>query len=211
MPPTTKAFIVALAAGTLAVGAFVQEARAQTPDRPSQTPAASETPNASDFTDTELLAYDGAVTRLRILSEALSGAPPTPEQQGEMAAVVQQSGLAVERYNAIARASTEDPAIRARVRVLKARPPAADSVAANVTEDELQRYVVAVDQIRDITGEVENGRANAEQASALAGAVQASGLSTARYNAIATAVFESDWLRARANLVRAKMAKQNPA
>lgn len=210
MSHTTKPLIVAVAVATLAAGAFVQEARSQTPPEP-QTAAPPEAPGTSDFTDTELLAYDSAITRLRVLGEALNGAPPTEEQQREMAAVVQQSGLAVERYNAIARASTEDPAIRARIRVLKAPAPAAESVAANVTDDELRRYVVAVDQIRDITGEVENGRANAEQAAALARVVQASGLSTERYNAIATAVFESDWLRARANVVRAKQAEQSPS
>ena len=80
-----------------------------------------------------------------------------------------------------------------------------------MTDDELRRYVVAVDQIRDITGDVENGRASPEQAAALARAVQGSGLSTERYNAIATAVFESDWLRARANVIRAKQTGENPA
>lgn len=176
-----------------------------------QTPLVAEASAPSEFTDAELMAYDGAITQLRVLSEALNGAQPTAEQQGEMAAVVQQSGLAVERYNAIARASAENSAIRARIRVLKAPMPAADSVAANVTEDELRRYVVAVDQIRDITGDAENGRASPEEAAALARAVQGSGLSTERYNAIANAVFESDWLRARANVIRAKQTGDNPA
>ncbi|WP_438850934.1 DUF4168 domain-containing protein [Brevundimonas nasdae] len=176
-----------------------------------QTPLVAEASAPSEFTDAELMAYDGAITQLRVLSEALNGAQPTAEQQGEMAAVVQQSGLAVERYNAIARASAENPGIRARIRVLKAPMPAADSVAANVTEDELRRYVVAVDQIRDITGDAENGRASPEEAAALARAVQGSGLSTERYNAIANAVFESDWLRARANVIRAKQTGDNPA
>jgi hypothetical protein len=211
MAHATKPLIVALAAGTLAVGAFAQEAHSQSAAGPMQTPLISEVPAPSEFTDAELMAYDGAITRLRVLSEALNGGQPTAEQQGEMAAVVQQSGLAVERYNAIARASADNPAIRARIRVLKAPMPAADSVAANVTEDELRRYVVAVDQIRDITGDVENGRASPEQAAALARAVQGSGLSTERYNAIATAVFESDWLRARANVIRAKQTGDNPA
>ncbi|QYC11904.1 DUF4168 domain-containing protein [Brevundimonas nasdae] len=211
MTHATKPFIVALAAGTLAVGAFVQDAQSQSAAGPLQTPLVSEAPAPSEFTDAELMAYDGAITRLRVLSEALNGAQPTAEQQGEMATVVQQSGLAVERYNAIARASADNPAIRARIRVLKAPMPAADSVAANVTEDELRRYVVAVDQIRDITGDVENGRASPEEAAALARAVQGSGLSTERYNAIATAVFESDWLRARANVIRAKQTGENPA
>lgn len=211
MTHATKPLIVALAAGTLAVGTFAQDANAQSAAEPMQTPLVSEAPAPSAFTDAELLAYDGAITRLRVLSEGLNGAQPTAEQQGEMAAVVQQSGLAVERYNAIARASADNPAIRARIRVLKAPMPAANSVAANVTDDELRRYVVAVDQIRAITGDVENGRASPEQAAALARAVQGSGLSTERYNAIATAVFESDWLRARANVIRAKQTGENPA
>lgn len=197
-----KPFVVALAA-TLSVSAIPRDAQSQEPSEPRQTPGALEAPVASEFSDAELLAYDGAITRLRVLSQALNGAQPTPEQQGEMAGVVQQSGLAVERYNAIARASAEDPAIRARIRVLNMPAPPADSVAASVTEDELRRYVVAVDQIRDITSDVENGRADPEQAAALARAVQGSGLPTERYNAIATAVYESDWLRARANMIRA--------
>ncbi len=211
MPHATKPLIVALAAGTLAVGAFARDANSQSAGGPMQTPLVAEASAPSEFTDAELMAYDGAITQLRVLSEALNGAQPTAEQQGEMAAVVQQSGLAVERYNAIARASAENPGIRARIRVLKAPMPAADSVAANVTEDELRRYVVAVDQIRDITGDAENGRASPEEAAALARAVQGSGLSTERYNAIANAVFESDWLRARANVIRAKQTGDNPA
>lgn len=209
MPRIAKPFIVAFSAGTLSIGVFAQDVRSQTVAQPSQTPAVSGAPMTSDFSDAELLAYDGAITRLRLLSEALNGAQPTPEQQGEMAAVVQQSGLAVEQYNSIARASAEDPAIRAQIRLLKTPAPPADSAAANVTEDELRRYVSAVDQIRDVTGDVENGRASPQQAAALARAVQGSGLSTERYNAIATAVFESDWLRARATVIRAKAADDN--
>ncbi|WP_414756779.1 hypothetical protein, partial [Anabaena sp. CCY 9910] len=59
-----------------------------------QTPLVAEASAPSEFTDAELMAYDGAITQLRVLSEALNGAQPTAEQQGEMAAVVQQSGLA---------------------------------------------------------------------------------------------------------------------
>ena len=160
--------------------------------------------------DAVIITYDGAVTRLRDLAAALNGSAPTAQQQGELAAVVQQSGLAVERYNSIAQASAADPAIRARIRVLKAPMPAANTVAAGVTEDELRRYVGAVDKIRDITAEVQNGRANAEQGAALSSAVRGSGLSTDRYNAIAKAVFDDQWLRARANAIRAQPAVHRP-
>ena len=126
MTHATKPFIVALAAGTLAVGGVrARGAQSQIGGRAVANALRSrKRPRRRISPMLSFSAYDGAITRLRVLSEALNGAQPTAEQQGEMAAVVQQSGLAVERYNAIARASADNPAIRARIRVLKAPMPA---------------------------------------------------------------------------------------
>ncbi|NBW09140.1 MAG: hypothetical protein EBR82_14065 [Caulobacteraceae bacterium] len=91
----------------------------------------------------------------------------SPPKPAELAGVVQQSGLPVERYNAIAKASAEDPAVRARIALLKAPMPESHSVAADVTDDELERYVSAVDRIREITSRIEGNRTDPQQSAAL--------------------------------------------
>ncbi|MFN4069831.1 MAG: hypothetical protein ACK4IW_10440, partial [Brevundimonas aurantiaca] len=96
------ALLVSAAALLTAAGAQAQTATPYQPASGQTTPtqAAPADPNdPSTFTDEELRKYDAAITRVRAVSDTLNGAQPTPEQQAEMAAAVQESGLEVVRFN----------------------------------------------------------------------------------------------------------------
>jgi hypothetical protein len=180
-------------------------AQAQTAPTAAPAPAVAAAPaDDSTFTDAELRQYDAAITRVRVVSDALNGAQPTPEQQAEMAAAVQESGLEVVRFNAISTAAAESPVVNARINALKAPAPAAGSVAAGVSEAELTRFTQAMVKIRAVTANVQNGQATPEQSAQLTAAVEGSGLAVDRFNAIATAVSQDAGLRARAELIGAQ-------
>ncbi|MDO9609555.1 MAG: hypothetical protein Q7J26_13615 [Brevundimonas sp.] len=194
------ALFASAAALLTAAGAYAQtpyEASGQT--APSAAPAP-----AADFTDEELRKYDAAITRVRAVSDTLNGAQPTPEQQAEMAAAVQDSGLEVVRFNAISTAAAESPVINARINAMKAPKPAPGSVAAGVSDAELRQFVEAMTQIRAVTANVQNGQATPEQSAQLTAAVEGSGLAVDRFNAVATAVSQDPGLRARAELIGAQ-------
>lgn len=197
------ALFASAAALMTAAGAQAQDQTQDQMGSANQAEAAAQA-DARPYTDEELLKYDAAIARVRTVSDTLNGAQPTPEQQAEMAAAVQDSGLEVVRFNAISRAAAEGPVINARIRALKAPPPAPGSVAASVTDDELARFVEATTKIRAITSTVQNGQATPEQSAQLTAAVQGSGLPTERFNAIATAVSQDPGLQARAQVVRAR-------
>ena len=210
------ALLVSAAALLTAAGAQAQtttQAPAQAPTQtppaapaaaPAQTMPAPAATTGSDFTDDELMKYDAAITRVRAVSDNLNGAEPTPEQQTEMAAAVQESGLEVVRFNAISSAAAETPVINARINLLKAPDPAAGSVAASVTDAELGQFVTAMTQIRAVTATVQNNQATPEQSAQLTAAVEGSGLAVDRFNAIATAVSQDAGLRAQAEFLGAQ-------
>lgn len=201
------ALLVSAAALLTAAGAQAQTATPYQPASGQTTPtqAAPAYPNdPSTFTDEELRKYDAAITRVRAVSDTLNGAQPTPEQQAEMAAAVQDSGLEVVRFNAISRAAADNPVIDARIRAMKAPPPVPGSVAAGVSEAELTQFVQAMEKIRAVTATVQNGQATPEQSAQLTAAVQGSGLAVDRFNAIAAAVSQDAGLRARAELIGAR-------
>lgn len=179
-------------------------AQAQESPPPSTAPAAPAAPLAGGFTDEELKKFDDAMAQVRAVSSTLNGAQPTAEQQAQMAAAVQNSGLEVTRFNAISTAVSSDPVLAARIAVLNAAPPAPGTPAAGVTDDELSRYVTAMNQIRAVTAEVENGQATPEQSAQLTAAVQGSGLEVERFNAIAQTVSQSEYLQAKAQLIGAR-------
>lgn len=195
------ALIASLPVLMAAAGAQAQESQPPS-TAPSAAPAAAAA--AAGFTDEELKQFDAAMTRVRAVSDTLNGAQPTPEQQAEMAAAIQESGLEVTRFNAISTAASSDPVLVARIGVLKATPPAPGTPAASVTDDELTRYVTAMTQIRAVTAEVQNGQATPEQSAQLTAAVQGSGLQVERFNAIAQAVSQDDYLQAKAQLIGAQ-------
>ena len=171
---------------------------------PAAVPTAAPMAGSTTFTDDELKKFDDAMAKVRAVSDTLNGAQPTPEQQAEMAAAVQDSGLEVVRFNAISRAAADNPVIDARIRAMKAPPPVPGSVAAGVSEAELTQFVQAMEKIRAVTANVQNGQATPEQSAQLTAAVQGSGLAVDRFNAIAAAVSQDPGLRARAELIGAR-------
>ncbi len=185
-----------------AAGAQAQES--PPPSTAPAAPAAPGAPVAGGFTDEELKKFDDAMAQVRAVSSTLNGAQPTAEQQAQMTAAVQNSGLEVTRFNAISTAVSSDPVLAARIAVLNAAPPAPGTPAAGVTDDELSRYVTAMNQIRAVTAEVENGQATPEQSAQLTAAVQGSGLEVERFNAIAQTVSQSEYLQAKAQLIGAR-------
>lgn len=78
-----------------------------TPESPAGSVAAS-------VTDAEVAQFGAAMTAVRAAMPA-GGAAPTTEQQAAMAAAVSASGLALDRFNAIAGAVGSDDRLRARL------------------------------------------------------------------------------------------------
>jgi hypothetical protein len=191
------------------VAVLATAATAQAQETPAPTAAA--TPAAptgsSTFTDDELKKFDDAMVKVRAVSDTLNGAQPTPEQQAQMAAAVQDSGLEVTRFNTLSNAVAADPALAARIRVVNATPPAPGTPAAAVTDDELTRFVTAMTQIRTITAQVQNNQATPAQSAQLTAAVEASGLTTERFNTISRLVSEAPYLQAKAELAGARLEK----
>lgn len=196
-----------------AAGAQAQESQPPSPAMPAAptaqpaAPAPAAAPAAGGFTDDELKKFDDAMAQVRAVSSTLNGAQPTAEQQAQMAAAVQNSGLEVTRFNAISTAVSADPVLAARIAVLNTPAPAPGTPAAGVTDDELTRYVTAMTQIRAVTAEVQNGQATPEQSAQLTAAVQGSGLEVERFNTIAQVVSQDAHLQAKAELIDARQAK----
>lgn len=191
------------------VAVLATAATAQAQDAPAPTagatPAAAPTTGSATFTDDELKKFDDAMVKVRAVSDTLNGAQPTPEQQAQMAAAVQDSGLEVTRFNTLSNAVAADPALAARIRVVNATPPAPGTPAAAVTDDELNRFVAAMAQIRTITAQVQNNQATPEQSAQLTAAVEGSGLTTERFNTISRLVSETTYLQAKAELAGARL------
>ena len=55
------------------------------------------------------------------IARALGGAQPNEEQQAQMAAAIENSGLDIERFNAISSATAEDEHLRARIALAQTR------------------------------------------------------------------------------------------
>ena len=204
MPMRTPRLALFASVAVLATAATAQAQDAPAPTA-AATPAAST--GSSTFTDDELKKFDDAMVKVRAVSDTLNGAQPTPEQQAQMAAAVQDSGLEVTRFNTLSNAVAADPALAARIRVVNATPPAPGTPAAAVTDDELTRFVTAMTQIRTITAEVQNNQATPEQSAQLTAAVEASGLTTERFNTISRLVSETTYLQAKAELAGARLEK----
>ncbi|WP_425989272.1 DUF4168 domain-containing protein [Brevundimonas sp. TWP2-3-2] len=84
-----------------------------TPESPAGSVAAS-------VTDAEVVQFGAAMTAVRAAMPA-GGAAPTTEQQAAMAAGVSSSGLALDRFNAIAGAVGSDARLRARLELAAVR------------------------------------------------------------------------------------------
>ena len=75
---------------------------------------------ATEYSDAQLQAFGTAMTAVRAASPT-NGSAPNAEQQAAMAAAVSASGLALDRFNAIAGAVSTDERLRARLELADAK------------------------------------------------------------------------------------------
>lgn len=165
-----------------------------------ETPAVAEA--SEEVTDAQLISFNEAMQKVRGIAAAAGGSP-TPEQQAEMAAAIEASGLGIEQFNAVSTKVSSDAVLRARLGVLSAPEAAAGSVAAGVSDEEVAQFSAAMARIRDVAP-AGGAAPDADQQAAMAAAVSNSGLELERFNAIATAVSEDARLRARVELADAQ-------
>lgn len=157
------------------------------------------------FTDDELKSFGTAMGELGEVAAQVQGGTPTAEQQAEMASIVQNSGLTIDRFNAISNAVSADPVLQARVAVVMAPPSPAGSVAASVTDEEVEKFSAAISSIQAIAATVD-GTPTAEQQAEMAAIVEGSGMTIERFNAISNAVSTDTTLQARMRLADAERA-----
>lgn len=86
----------------------------------ARTPAPAAGSVAASVTDAELTQFAAAMKEIRPVAVAANGSP-SPEQAAQMQAAVQNSGLEVERFNAIAQAVSAEPRLQARIELIDAR------------------------------------------------------------------------------------------
>ena len=84
------------------------------------TPESPEGSVAAGVTDAELAQFAPAYAQVRDIAVAANGAP-TAEQQTQMAEIIQNSGLSIERFNEISTALSSDQRLQARVALAEAQ------------------------------------------------------------------------------------------
>lgn len=151
---------------------------------------------ADAISDAELSSFVAAMEAVRPIAAA-AGSSPTAEQQVEMASAIEASGLALDRFNAISVAVSSDPVVRARAELAAIPASPAGSVAASVTDVEVDQYVVALAGVRPIAESLNGAAPDAEQQGRMAAAIEASGLDLQRFNVISGAVSGDAHLRGR--------------
>jgi hypothetical protein len=156
----------------------------------------------TEYSDAQLEAFASAMVQVRAAAPT-DGSAPTPEQQAAMAGAVEASGLTPEEFNALAVRVSSDAVLQARLALLDTPEPAPGSVAAGVTQAEVDQFSAAMVNVR-AAAPTDGSTPTPEQAQGMAAAVTASGLSTDRFNEIATAVSQDAHLRARLRLADAQ-------
>ncbi len=187
-----------------AAPALAQEAESAAA-APAAAPAAAEV--TGEPTDAELTQFAAAMAKVRAVAAAVENGTPTAEQQAEMASAVQNSGLAIERFNAISAAVSTDEVLQARVAVAGETPSAPGSVGAGVTDVEAGQFASAMAEITGIAQALNGAQPNAEQQAQMAEAIQKSGLAIERFNEISAASGSDAHLRARIDLAQARSAE----
>jgi hypothetical protein len=188
-----------------AVLAAVSPVAAQSADA-APAPAPAPAVQAEAVSDAELTSFAAAMEAVRPIAETLNGAAPNAEQQAEMAAAIESSGLALDRFNTISAAVSGDAVMRARLAVIGTEPSPAGSVAAGVTDAEAEQFVVAMAAVQPIAAALNGAAPNADQQAEMAAAIAGSGLALERFNAISGAVSQDAHLRARMALADARRA-----
>ncbi len=156
----------------------------------------------AEDSDAELRAFASAMVQVRAAAPA-DGSAPSPEQQAAMASAVEASGLTPDEFNALAVRVSSDAVLQARLALLDTPASAPGSVAAGVSDAEVDQFSAAMVNVR-AAAPSDGSTPTPEQAQAMAAAVTGSGLSTERFNEIATAVSQDAHLRARVRLADAR-------
>lgn len=84
------------------------------------TPASPAGSVGASVTDAEIAQFGAAMVQVRAAAPT-DGSTPTTEQQAAMASAVSASGLALDRFNAIAQAVSADERLRARLELADAK------------------------------------------------------------------------------------------
>ena len=191
-----------LIAAVSSAALFAGAAMAQEAEAPAAPAPAAEAP--AGFSDGELRAFAGAMDRLQAVAQQIQGGQPTPEHQAEMAGAVEQSGLTIDRFNEISQAVSGDAVLRARISVASATPSPAGSVGASVTDAEAGQFAQAMAAITPIAQSLNGQAPNEEQQAQMAAAIDQSGLTLERFNAISGAIGQDEHLQARVALAAAQ-------
>lgn len=187
-----KPLLAALSCAALAIAVTVA---APAVASPSVSPAVR-LADSDSISDAELRSFVAAMEAVRPIAEA-AGSTPTADQQVEMAAAIETSGLALDRFNAISVAVSSDPLVRARAELAAIPPSPAGSTAAGVTDAEVEQFAVAMAAVRPIAEALNGAAPDADQQARMATAIESSGLDLQRFNAISGAVSQDAHLRAR--------------
>jgi len=199
-------FATAAAPTAILAALFLTAAPALAQDAAEPAPAAAPAA-AGDPTDAELAQFAAAMKTVQSVAASVQNGTPTEEQQAQMAGAVQNSGLAVERFNAISAAVSADPVLQARAAVAGAVPSAPGSVGAGVTDAEADQFAVAMAEISGIARALNGAQPNEEQQAQMAAAIQNSGLDIERFNAISAATAQDEHLQARIALAQARQGE----
>ena len=199
-------FATAAAPTAILAALFLTAAPALAQDAAESAPAAA-VAAAGEPTDAELTQFAAAMKTVQSVAATVQNGTPTEDQQAQMAAAVQNSGLAVERFNAISAAVSADPMLQARAAVAGATPSAPGSVGAGVTDAEAGQFAAAMGEISGIARALNGAQPNAEQQAQMAAAIQNSGLEIERFNAISAATAQDEHLQARIALAQARQGE----
>jgi len=198
-------FATAAAPTAILAALFLTAAPAMAQDAP---PAPAAAPAAAgEPTDAELTQFAAAMKTVQSVAATVQNGTPTEDQQAQMAAAVQNSGLAVERFNAISAAVSGDPVLQARAAVAGTTPSAPGSVGASVTDAEAGQFAAAMGEISGIARALNGAQPNAEQQAQMASAITDAGLEIERFNAISAATGQDAHLQARIALAQARLAE----
>ena len=199
-------FATAAAPTAILAALFLTAAPALAQDAAEPAPAAAPAA-AGEPTDRELTQFAAAMKTVQSVAATVQNGTPTEDQQAQMAAAVQNSGLAVERFNAISAAVSADPVLQARAAVAGATPSAPGSVGAGVTDAEAGQFAAAMGEISGIARALNGAQPNAEQQAQMAAAIQNSGLEVERFNAISAATAQDEHLQARIALAQTRQGE----
>lgn len=199
-------FATAAAPTAILAALFLTAAPALAQGAAEPAPATAPAP-AGEPTDAELAQFAAAMKTVQSVAASVQNGTPTEEQQAQMAGAVQNSGLAVERFNAISAAVSADPMLQARAAVAGAAPSAPGSVGAGVTDAEAGQFAAAMGEISGIARALNGAQPNAEQQAQMAAAIQNSGLEIERFNAISAATTQDEHLQARIALAQARQGE----